>query len=79
MRVGVKALVEVVASKQCTTLRPLRYVFANAALFGQDQFSLARPSQPIDLAVVFDPDLFAAAGESVEFDDFWEVVRVRSC
>lgn len=30
-------------------------------LFREDQFALAGPAQPVDLAQVFDPDLVAAA------------------
>jgi hypothetical protein len=49
-----------------------RWVAPFELIFGENQFALAGASESVDLAIVFDPNLFAAAGEGVEFDDFWK-------
>jgi len=41
-------------------------------LFGQNQLVLFRPSKPIDLAVVLDPDFISTTGERIEADDLGE-------
>ena len=44
------------------------------ASLGQNEFALASAPKPVDLPVVFDPDLIAAPRKTVEFHDFREQV-----
>jgi len=52
----------------------LLFMVKQRILLGQDKLALLGPSQSVDLTVVLNPDLVAAARQRVEADDLGKLV-----
>lgn len=46
-------------------------------LLGQDQLALLGPAQPVDLAIVLDPDLVATSSQGLKADDLGQRLGVH--